>query len=877
MAGIRLEEERKVAEGTVFTILAAISFSHLLNDLVQSLLPAIYPILKTSYHLDFAKIGLITLTYQLTASLLQPLIGLYTDRRPQPYSLPFGMGFTLLGLVLLSMASNFVSILVAAAFVGAGSAVFHPESSRVARLASGGQHGLAQSVFQVGGNAGQALGPLLAAFVIVGRGQRSIIWFTSGDGGHRAVDADSAWYKQRQAFAVKSRASERVIHAGLSSRKVAGSLAVLIALMFSKFVYLSSLNSYYTFYLIGKFHMSLKDAELHLFVFLFAVAAGTVIGGPIGDRIGRKYVIWCSILGVLPFTLLLPHANLFWTSVLSVVIGLILASAFSAIVVYAQELMPGRSGDGLGAFFGFAFGMAGLGAAVLGKLADATSITFVYQVCAFLPAIGLLRGSYPTSTTAATERHWPALFYVYCFKMQIQCAALLLLASITSYAQSTDVIYENARLIIGDASAPIETGAFLVENGHILAIGPRSSVKAPAGVTHVDLTGKTVMPAMNNVHIHIGYEGYLSWSVENHTPENVLDHLEREAFYGVGTAMAMGDQPTDFAIQFQQDQLAGKFPPAARFFFAAGLAPPGGGPDALLIQGTTPLHAVYEVSTPDEAVAAVRKIAARKIKQVKFWVDNRDNKRGSMKKMPPEVYTAIITEAHKHGMTTHAHATSLEDQKGVVKAGVDVLVHTLMAEKLDDELATILKEKKPYWAPVMGLSDRSELCDGANPFIEQVLPDGVVADIRAGRTWLPSSPCAATATAQITQREENLRYNFPKYIAAGARIVLGTDAGLSAKYSYGFAEHHEIGMYVKLGLTPAEAMVASTSRPTEVLGIHDTGTLAKGKRADFIVLRANPLENIRNTREIDAVYLYGLKLDREALQRRFKRAEKPGK
>jgi FSR family fosmidomycin resistance protein-like MFS transporter len=400
MSTVRLEEERKVAEGTVFTILAAISFSHLLNDLVQSLLPAIYPILKASYHLDFAKVGLITLTYQLTASLLQPLIGLYTDRRPKPWSLPFGMGFTFIGLVLLSIASNFSSILIAASFVGAGSAVFHPESSRVARLASGGQHGLAQSVFQVGGNAGQALGPLLAAFIIVGRGQRSIIWFTSV-----AIIAIvlltrvSLWYKQHQAVAVKSHASAAVIHAGLTSRKVAGSIAVLIALMFSKFVYLSSLNSYYTFYLIGKFHLSVKSAELHLFVFLFAVAAGTVIGGPIGDRIGRKYVIWCSILGVLPFTLLLPHANLFWTSVLSVLIGLILASAFSAIVVYAQELMPGRVGMVSGLFFGFAFGMAGLGAAILGRLADSTGITFVYQVCAFLPAIGLLTGFLPNLDT----------------------------------------------------------------------------------------------------------------------------------------------------------------------------------------------------------------------------------------------------------------------------------------------------------------------------------------------------------------------------------------------------------------------------------------------------------------------------------------------
>jgi imidazolonepropionase-like amidohydrolase len=427
-------------------------------------------------------------------------------------------------------------------------------------------------------------------------------------------------------------------------------------------------------------------------------------------------------------------------------------------------------------------------------------------------------------------------------------------------------------LIIGDGTAPIENGAFVVQNGHITAIGKKGSVKAPAGVAHVNLTGKTVMPAMNNAHAHFGYEGYVSWSVENHSPENVLDHLEREAFYGVGTALSMGEQPVDFAIKFQQDQLANKFPPTARFFFAAGFAPPGGGPDALLIQGTGPLHAVNEVSTAEEAVAIVRKLAARNVHELKFWVDNRDNNRGSMKKMPPEVYTALIEEGHKHGMIVHAHATNLQDQKAVVKAGVDVLVHTLLNEKVDDEFAAILKAKRPYWAPVMGLGDRSELCDGDNPFIEQVLPASVIADIRAGKAWLPSPPCAAPPTEQFAKREENLKYNFPRYIAAGARIVLGTDAGVSAKYSYGFAEHHEIGMYVRLGLTPAETIIASTSRPTEVLRIKDTGLLAKGKRADFIVLNANPLDDIRNTRAIDSVYLAGARLDREALQAKFKQA-----
>ena len=449
---------------------------------------------------------------------------------------------------------------------------------------------------------------------------------------------------------------------------------------------------------------------------------------------------------------------------------------------------------------------------------------------------------------------------------------LIILAAASSYSQTGAVVYEGARLIIGDATAPVEYGAFVVQNAHIISIGRKEAVKTPSGAKHVDLTGKTVMPTMNNIHTHLGYEGFVSWGVENHSAENVLDHLEREAFYGVGSSMTMGDQPMDFALQFQRNQLAGKFPPASRFFFAAGLAPPGGGPDALLIQGTGPLRAVFEVATPDEAAAAVRKIAATKTNQIKFWVDNRDNNRGVKKKMPPEVYTQLIAEAHKYGITVHAHATNLQDQKGVVRAGVDVLVHTVVAEKLDDEFLAILKEKRPFWAPVMGLADRAELCAGSDPFIEQVLPDSVIADIKTGKTWLPSAPCAAPPTPQMAQREENLKYNFPKYLEGGARIVLGTDAGVSQKYAYGFSEHHEIGMYVNLGMTPADAIVASTSRPTELLRLADTGTLAKGKRANFIVLDANPLEGIRNTRTIDSVYLDGVKLEREALRMKFKQA-----
>jgi FSR family fosmidomycin resistance protein-like MFS transporter len=374
----------------LFGVLAAISFCHLLNDMVQSLIPAIYPILKTSFHLDFGQIGLISFTYQLVACLLQPFVGLYTDRRPKPYSLAIGMGLTLLGLLLLSTASTFGVLLIAAGFVGMGSSIFHPESSRVARLASGGQHGLAQSLFQVGGNAGSALGPLLAAFLVLPKGQHSIAWCSLATlMGIIILTKIGTWYKSTGMVVPRGRkiSFERPT---LSSKTIAFSIAILIALIFSKYFYLASLSSYYTFYLIHKFHVTVRTAQLFLFLFLGAAAIGTVVGGPVGDRFGRKLVIWWSILGVLPFTLILPYANLFWTAILSVIIGLVIASAFTAILVYAQELMPGKVGMVSGLFFGFAFGMGGVGAAVLGKVADATSITFVYHVCAFLPIIGIL-------------------------------------------------------------------------------------------------------------------------------------------------------------------------------------------------------------------------------------------------------------------------------------------------------------------------------------------------------------------------------------------------------------------------------------------------------------------------------------------------------
>jgi FSR family fosmidomycin resistance protein-like MFS transporter len=387
-------QPRNDAETAAFRILAAITVCHLLNDMMQSVVPALYPILKASYHLDFSQIGMISASLQITASLLQPMIGAYTDAHSKPYSLAIGMGFTLTGLLLLASAPSFVAILVAVALVGVGSAVFHPESSRIARLASGGQHGLAQSLFQVGGNAGSATGPLLAAFIVLPKGQPSIAWFSIAALIAIVILVQvGTWYKNHHPPTSKRTAA--AAHATLPRRKIVLAMSVLVALIFSKYIYLVSINSYYTFYLIAKFHLSVRSAQIHLFLFLGAVAVGTFAGGPIGDRIGRKYVIWCSILGVLPFTLALPFANLFWTSVLTVIIGLVLASAFSAILVYAQELVPGRVGAISGLFFGLAFGVAGIGAALLGRLADSTSITFVYRLCAFLPAIGLLTAFLP--------------------------------------------------------------------------------------------------------------------------------------------------------------------------------------------------------------------------------------------------------------------------------------------------------------------------------------------------------------------------------------------------------------------------------------------------------------------------------------------------
>jgi len=385
------------APRTAYAVLGAVSFSHLLNDTIQSLLPAIYPVLKASFGLSFSQVGLMTLALMLTASVLQPVVGMITDRHPAPLALAVGMTFALIGLLLLSVAWTYALLLTAAALVGVGSSVFHPESSRVARMASGGQHGLAQSVFQVGGNAGSALGPLLAAFLVAPYGQRSIAWCAPvAVAGILVTFRIGKWQQARQVQASHGtdvRAEAQTT--SLPPRQVGGAIAILAALIFSKYFYLASLTSYFTFYLMAKFHVSVQNAQLYLFLFLAAVAAGTILGGPIGDRIGRKPVIWGSILGVLPFSLLLPHVNLAWTAVLASLIGLILASAFSAIVVYAQELVPGRVGLISGVFFGFAFGMGGAGAAALGRLADHIGIEGVYGLCAFLPAIGLLAAFLP--------------------------------------------------------------------------------------------------------------------------------------------------------------------------------------------------------------------------------------------------------------------------------------------------------------------------------------------------------------------------------------------------------------------------------------------------------------------------------------------------
>lgn len=395
------------ATETAFSIIAAIGFCHMLNDMMQSLITGLYPMLKSNYALSFGQIGLMTLTFQFTASLLQPVVGIYTDRHPQPYSLTIGMGFTLSGLLLLANVHSYPLLLIACGLIGMGSSVFHPESSRVARMASGGRHGLAQSLFQVGGNFGSALGPLLAAFIVLPNGQKSVAWFSAA-----ALIAMIILWQVGNWYARQHRTkSQRIATPAapdLPKARIVVSIAVLLVLVFSKFIYTASLSSYYTLYTIHKFGISIRASQLLLFIYLGAMAVGTIAGGPIGDRIGRKRVIWASILGVLPFSLLLPYANFFWTPVLTVIIGLVLSSAFPAIIVFAQELAPRKVGLVAGMFFGFAFGMGGVGAAVLGQIADARGIDFVYRLCSFLPAFGLFAIFLPSIEGPRSRKHHAA-------------------------------------------------------------------------------------------------------------------------------------------------------------------------------------------------------------------------------------------------------------------------------------------------------------------------------------------------------------------------------------------------------------------------------------------------------------------------------------
>lgn len=383
-------KKNDLAQKTVYSILFSISFAHLLNDLIQAIIPSIYPILKQNYNLSFSQIGLITFAFQLTASLFQPFVGYYTDKYPKPFSQIYGMLFSMAGVVSIAFANNFYWILLSVMLIGTGSSIFHPESARISNMASGGRRGLAQAIFQVGGNFGTALGPLLVALIVVPNSQKYILWFLIAAAiGLAIISKIAFWYRDH----LIHRQQRKVVFADfqrLTKSKVKWAIAILLIVIFSKFFYSASLSTYYTFYVMEKFHLSIKEAQFHMFIYLLAYAAGTILGGPLGDKIGRKYVIWLSVFGATPFALLLPYVNLFWTDVLMIIIGIIISSAFPAILVYAQELLPKKLGMISGLFYGFAFGMGALGSALLGKLADATSIQFVYHICSFLPLIGII-------------------------------------------------------------------------------------------------------------------------------------------------------------------------------------------------------------------------------------------------------------------------------------------------------------------------------------------------------------------------------------------------------------------------------------------------------------------------------------------------------
>lgn len=465
------------------------------------------------------------------------------------------------------------------------------------------------------------------------------------------------------------------------------------------------------------------------------------------------------------------------------------------------------------------------------------------------------------------------------FKLVACCLIVGAVATIAVQTQSRSAsaaaVYEGARLIIGDASAPIDNGAFVVQNGHITAIGRKGGVTVPRGATRTDLTGKTVIPVLVNIHAHLGWElftmyGDVPAAAENFTAENVLDHLQRHSFYGIGTVLDAGSVHIPTMLPYLAEQAAGKHANAAQVLLMAGVVPPNGGPDGILIKGTRPRHANYEVLRAPEARKAVQDIAEKNVKNLKIWLGDRG---GSYPTMPREVYEAVIDEAHKRGIMVHAHATSLRDQKDAIRAGVDLIVHTVGNVKLDDEMVALLKEKKPYWTPVMGLGDHSDMCDN-DPFVDQVMPAKVIEDVRASNACRPQAGGGGGrgGPADAAAREEMLKSNFMTMINSGARLVLGTDAGVFPRYALGWADHHEIALYVRRGATPAQALTAAMSTPATALGLKDVGTLATGKDASFVVLNANPLDDIKNTRQISAVYLRGAKLDREALLSQWKKS-----
>jgi imidazolonepropionase-like amidohydrolase len=444
--------------------------------------------------------------------------------------------------------------------------------------------------------------------------------------------------------------------------------------------------------------------------------------------------------------------------------------------------------------------------------------------------------------------------------------ALLGLTSAGARQPTQTVILEGARILDGTGGAPIENAALAVVGGRVTALGPRGTVAAPAGAIRVDVSGKTIMPAMINVHAHMGYEAYTTWGAHNHTAENLLDHLRREAYYGVAVATSVGSSPTAMSLQFQRDQAAGTFLPAARYLFMPGMAPPNGGPDHILREATNELKVVNEVTTPDEARAAINRLAEQRIGHLKLWFDDRN---GTYPKLTPEVLRAIVVEAHARKMTVHAHAIRLADQKAVVAAGADVVVHMVQREPLDDEYLALLGQKRPYWATVIGLGDPVEVCN-PDPFFEAAMPPSVVAKIRATMERAPLVPSCGPLPVTAAARETQMAQNFPQMIKAGVKLALATDTGIHPGHTFGSGEHVELARWVQLGLSPADAIVAATNTPAELMGLADLGTLAAGKRASFIVLNANPLDNIRNTRDIADVYLDGVKFDRDAVRMQWR-------